>query len=247
MPLYKYIKEFFIPPGIYISIFMLMTAYLSLVLFLVNKQSIKNKGLKTIKCILCLGIAFCLICGLVTYGISTRIGSDRLLHSLEYKYTNKSIKPDVIVLLGESFYRTRAAIKLYKKHKVDVIPSGYRGSAQRMAKVLVKNGVPAAAIIEERQATNTKDHVKYILPIAIEKGYRRVYLVTSAYHMLRSMMNFEKPFAEHVIEVMPYCCDYYTSKVFKPMDKDWLPDIRCFQQSAIAWNEYLGMLELWLF
>lgn len=200
-----------------------------------------------IKCMLCLGICFCFICGCVTYGISTKIGSDRFIHSLEYKYTNKVIKPDAIILLGESEYRTRAAIRLYKKHKVDVIPSGYRGSAERMAKALIANGVPASAIIEERQATNTKDHVKYILPIAIEKGYERVYLVTSAYHMPRSVMNFERAFAEHGIEVVPYCCDYYTSRVFKPTDRDWLPDIRYFQQSAIAWNEYLGMLELWLF
>ena len=247
MPLYKFIKEFFIPPGLYISIFLLISGYLSLVLFFINKQTAKDKSCKMIKCMLSLGICFCLTCGLATYGLTTKIGSDRFIHSLEYKYNNKAIKPDAIILLGESPYRTRAAIKLYKKYKVAVIPSGYHGSAERMAKALVTNGVPASAIIEERQASNTKEHVKYILPIAKGKGYNRVYLVTSAYHMPRSMMNFERTFAEHGIEVVPYCCDYYTSRVFKSTNRDWMPDIRYFQQSAIAWNEYLGMLELWLF
>ena len=65
--------------------------------------------------------------------------------------------------------------------------------------------------------------------------------------MPRSMMNFEKPFSEHGIEVVPYACEYYTPKEYKASEHDWVPDMRYFQQSALAWNEYLGMLELWVF
>ena len=71
--------------------------------------------------------------------------------------------------------------------------------------------------------------------------------ITSAHHMPRSMMNFEKPFSEHGIEVVPYACEYYTPKEYKASEHDWLPDMRYFQQSALAWNEYIGMLELWVF
>ena len=131
--------------------------------------------------------------------------------------------------------------------KVDVIPTGYHGEAEYMAKIMRKNGVAAKDIILEKQATNTKDHVKYILPIAKARGYKRVYLLTSACHMPRSMMNFKKPFAAYGIEVVPYASEYRTSKEYKPSEHDWLPDMRHFQQSALAWNEYLGMLELWLF
>ena len=110
-----------------------------------------------------------------------------------------------------------------------------------------KNGVPAEDIILERQVINTKDHVKYVSPIAKAKGDKKVYLVTIAYHMPRSMMNFEKAFAAYGIEVVPYACEYRTPKEYRPSEHDWLPDIRYFNQSAVAWNEYLGMLELWLF
>ena len=60
-------------------------------------------------------------------------------------------------------------------------------------------------------------------------------------------MNFEKPFSEHGIEVVPYACEYYTPKESKASEHDWLPDMRYFPQSALAWTEYLGMLELWVF
>ena len=85
-----------------------------------------------------------------------------------------------------------------------------------------------------------------ISQLRMEKGYKRVYLVTSAYHMPRSMLNFEKAFAAYGIEVVPYACEYRTPKEYRPSEHDWLPDIRYFNQSAVAWNEYLGMLELWL-
>ena len=139
------------------------------------------------------------------------------------------------------------AAKLYKKHRVDVIATGYKGGAEYMEKILRRIGVADKHIILEKQATNTRDHVKYTLPIARAKGYRRIYLVTSAHHMPRSMMNFERPFAAHGIEVVPYACEYRTPREYKSGEHDWLPDIRYFDQSAIAWNEYLGMLELWLF
>lgn len=65
--------------------------------------------------------------------------------------------------------------------------------------------------------------------------------------MPRSMMNFEKPFAAHGIAVVSYACEYRTPKEYKASEHDWLPDIKYFNQSALAWNEYLGILELRLF
>lgn len=246
MPIYKYIKAFIVLPGIYITIFAFLTLFLCAI-YLLIKRNDKASNNSVLNFALLLGMLGCFVCSIGTYVISINAGSQRLMHYLEYMYPHRSIKPDAIILLAESTARTRAAVKLYKQFKVDVIPSGYKGSAENMAKFMRKNGVAAKNIILEKQATNTKEHVKYILPIAKSKEYKKVYLVTSAYHMPRSMMNFEKPFATHGIEVVPYACEYKTPKEYKPSEHDWLPDIRYFDQSAIAWNEYLGMLELWLF
>lgn len=44
------------------------------------------------------------------------------------------------------------------------------------------------------------------------KGYKRVSLVTSMHHMPGSMKNFERLFAAHGIEVVPYACEYKAPK-----------------------------------
>ena len=247
MPIYKYVKEYLIPPGIYISIFVIALLYLWLICFLVRKNVKAGSGAKVLKTALLTGMAICFICAVGTYAMCINAGSQRIMHSLEYKYSNKDITPDAIIVLSATYGRSVTAAKLYRKHKVDVIATGYKGGAEYIERILRKNGVPAKDIILEKKATNTKDHVKYVLPIARAKGYKKVYLVTSAYHMPRSMMNFERTFATHGIEVVPYECEYRTSKGYRPSEHDWLPDMRCFQQSALAWNEYLGMLELWMF
>lgn len=247
MPTYKYIKVLLIPPGIYITIFTFAMLYLWLIYLLIRRNVKAGSSLKVVRIVLFTGICICFVCGAGTYAMSINAVSQRIMHSLEYKYANQNIKPDAIIVLGAGYGRSVTAAKLYKKHKVDVIPTGYHGEAEYMANIMRKNGVATKDIILEKQATNTKDHVKYILPIAKARGYKRVYLLTSACHMPRSMMNFEKPFAAYGIEVVPYASEYRTPKEYKASEHDWLPDMRCFQQSALAWNEYLGMLELWLF
>lgn len=247
MPIYKYIKVLLIPPGIYVTIFVFAILYLWLIYLLIIRNVKAGNSVKAVRVVLFLGVFICLICGIGTYAISINAVSQRIMHSLEYRYTNKKITPDAIIVLSSTYGRSVTAAKLYKKHKVDVIATGYKGGAEYMEKIMRKNGVAAKDIILEKQATNTKDHVKYVLPLAREKGYKKVYLVTSAYHVPRSMMNFEKAFAAYGIEVFPYACEYRTPKEYMPSEHDWLPSIKYFQQSALAWNEYLGMLELWLF
>ena len=234
MPIYKYIKVLLIPPGIYTIIFIFAMLYLRLIYLLIRRNVKAGSSVKAVRIALFVGVFICLICSIGTYAMSINAGSQRIMHSLEYKYTNKNVTPDAIIVLSSTYGRSITAAKLYKKHKVDVIASGYKGEAEYMKKILRKNGVVAKDIILDKQSTNTRDHVKYVLPIAREKGYKKVYLVTSAYHMPRSMMNFDKAFAAHGIEVVPYGCEYRTPKEYKASEHDWLPDIRYFNQSAIA-------------
>lgn len=211
------------------------------------RKSVKpGIGAKIVKTALLSAMVSCLICAVGTYAMCINTVSQRIMHSLEYKHENKSVTTDAIIVLGATYGRSVTAAKLYKKYRVDVIATGYKGGAEYMAKILRKNGVEDEHVILEKQATNTRDHVRYTLPMARAKGYKRVYLVTSAHHMPRSMLNFEKPFISHGIEVVPYACEYKMPKEYKSSEHDWLPDIRHFNQSAIAWNEYLGMLELWM-
>ena len=240
MPFYKIFKMWFIPPGIFILMFLALALYMAVCAWW-SRQNAKPLS-KALSC----GAVCCCCFACLTYVLSIDAFAQRFLHSVEYKYTPTETKVDAILVLGgDSPARTKAAIKLYQRLGVDVIPSGYRGEAERIKSVMVAADVPAEKIILEPQATNTKDHVKYILPMALERGYKKVYVVTDAYHMPRSMMIMEKPFKEQGIEVVPYPCGYLTPKVYRPdRERQWLPDARNLELTAIAWHEYLGMLAL---
>lgn len=247
MPLYKIIKTFFVPPGIFIVIFLLLAIYIMLSHWWNKKHYYKNNVGGNGPTIV--GVIICLCSAILVYGLSINFVSQRFMHSLEYMYARGSGKVDAVFVLGGGWgQREKAGFQLQKKYKTDIVVSGYHGEAERMQEVLLKCGVTNDKIIVESKATNTKDHVKYMLPIALEKGYKRVYLVTDANHMPRSMMNFYKPFKNKGIDVIPYPCRYTVPKEHRaaPPEREWLPNPYSLEQSSQAWHEYLGMLELWL-
>ncbi len=102
------------------------------------------------------------------------------------------------------------ASRLYKAGKATVvIPSG---SCEEYAAVplLMDLGVPRKAIRVESQARNTEENARLVeklvrgLPGIQKKRIPRVLLVTSAWHMRRSLLNFEKT----GLEVIPAATDH---------------------------------------
>lgn len=92
--------------------------------------------------------------------------------------------------------RVSQAVTLYKAgHAPRVIfSSGYVFTLQEaevMKAVAVDNGVPPEAIILEERAANTFENVTFTNRILSEHGWQRVLLVSSPYHMRRSMMTWQ--------------------------------------------------------
>lgn len=201
-----------------------------------------------------------------TFLLSADAVSQRLLNNLEYRYPsgsqliisteepaakendNTSSKftsaAAIFVLGGDTAVRCQGALQLYKQTGLDLVVSGYQGEAARMRDYLLAHGVPDYKIIQEPKATNTKDHLKYMLPIAMEKGYHKIYLVTSAFHMPRSMMIMEQGFAAQGIKLIPYGCGHQTTPDYEPMPHEWAPNMLSLYQGTTALNEYLGMVLL---
>lgn len=231
-----------IPPGIFILLFTILAFYLGILVC-------RSKNDRIVSRALVIGSVISCCFALVTLGLSIDATAQRLMHSLEYEYVQTNVKPDVIIVLGgPNSARDKTGVMLQKRYEVDVIVTGYQGEAERMQKYMIERGIPSGKIIIEPKASNTKEHVKYVLPMVVDKGYKRVTIVTNAYHMPRSMMNFTQPFKEKGIEVVPYPCGYLTPKEYKSRPKyEWVPDIHTLQLATRAWHEYLGMLELWLF
>ena len=93
--------------------------------------------------------------------------------------------------------RVGKAIELYRAGYAPsiVFSSGYvftLREAESMKAIAIANGVPADAIVLEEKAANTYENVLHSSEIARARGWRRVLLVSSRYHMLRATRTWQK-------------------------------------------------------
>ena len=135
-------------------------------------------------------------------------------------------KADAIVLLGggmgsnTNVYpyaemwsgadRVWHAARLYKAGKAPiVIPSG-TGERESSLPLLLDLGVPESAIVIEDKARNTEENAKFVErilePRNTQNTRKRVLLVTSAWHMRRSVLMYRR-YAPS-LEIVPAAADY---------------------------------------
>ena len=109
--------------------------------------------------------------------------------------------------------RLLTAVRLQRRLDVPILLSGGQvyedtGAEARIARrILLSLGVPDDKILVETKSINTTQNARYSAEILREHGYTRPILVTSAFHMKRSVLNFEK----QGIAVVPYPTDYLVS------------------------------------
>ena len=250
----KLLTPFLLPPGIF-STFAFCLAALSLRKGRERAARSGPAGKNAGHAALWAGLA------LLIWALSIKPVGDLLLKRLEYSYLPPAeLKADAIVLLsggiqegapepfgmleltGVSLERTLAAARIYRKYKLPVIVTGgslfaARSEAGAMKEYLVSLGVPREKIIAEERARDTWENALFSKKICDEKGYKRIAIVTSAYHMRRAVLSFEKAGFENAV---PYPAAYKTSRTPVYYYPDFLPfygeDLRA------ALHEYLGLI-----
>ena len=93
--------------------------------------------------------------------------------------------------------RVTQAIDLYRAGRAQhlVFSSGYvftLREAEVMKAVAVDNGIPPDAIVLEERAANTHQNVEFTRRILDERGWTRILLVSSPYHMRRAVLTWRK-------------------------------------------------------
>lgn len=200
------------------------------------------------------------------YLLTTAFGSNLLLKPLEEQYPAKLVKPEAIVVLGggallrhdelyqlgmlseASASRLLTALQLYQMYNVPIIVSGgapteNSGNEAEISKgILLNAGIPAEKIIVENKARNTKENIEKLAAIVQEKQLKSIYLVTSAFHMPRSMLICQDNAKLQNIDVIPYPCNYQTSDHDKLNIFSFLPNQSALNSSYLALHEYLGLL-----
>lgn len=188
-------------------------------------------------------------CGIMRYVIAIPL-------EREWPIVSAEAQPnaDAIVLLGGGISRQtegfptpdlkqgadRAwyAARLYKAGKAPiVIPSNM--SAERCDNVLLMDlGVPDSAIKLESAARNTEENAKFVQQL-LGKG-KKILLVTSAWHMRRAVLMFEKYAPE--LTVVPAATDYeaLSGCASSISIREFFPDHNTLASNVSMFKEVVG-------
>ena len=203
---------------------------------------------------------------LLLYAASVAPVSEWLLRELEYRVPPAAvIGTDVIVVLGggtmkdvptpagwsgqlhdAAGQRLLAAYALHRQTGLPLLVSGgevfaeYGREAVIMRDILVSFGVSPAKIILEDRSLNTTENAQLTAPILLQRGLRHPLLVTSAFHMPRSVTEFQRA----GISVAPYPAGFYTSRRYHGTLLDVVPSGSALRGTSSALKEYLGLAAL---
>jgi len=203
---------------------------------------------------------------LFSWMLSTEVVRDMLSQPLEFQFPalhGGDVVPEhaVIVLLGGGVYenapeyggqdmlhtsallRTDYALYLAKKTGMDVYATGGRplnvpqdAEGDVMRRWLIAHGLNKDHVFAETKANNTWENAKYVQSLLAKQGVSDVVLVTSAWHMPRSVWCFES----QGLQVIPAPTDYLTKQGRYDV-RSYLPSGDALHESIWALHEYLGL------
>ena len=204
-----------------------------------------------------------LVLTVVFYLTTIPLVGDQLIGSLEGQYQPPSdVHGDVIVMLGggatldtpnvngqghlSGFAANRllTCAQLYHKLNLPILVSGGKvlettGSEADIAKVILMGlGVPEDKVIVENQSLNTTENAKYTKRLIEQYHFTRPILVTSAFHMERSVLQFAKV----NLSVIPYPTDYQTNLHSSFQPHQLWPNASGLLEVSLALKEYVGIL-----
>lgn len=175
---------------------------------------------------------------------------------------SKKPQGDVIVLLGggvhdrvpdltgtgapaeEMMVRIVTAVRLQRQLDLPVIVSGGVVYTDRAAEApivrrfLLDLGVPDKRIILEMKSRDTMENARFSREIMKKHGFNRPILVTSAFHMRRSIEAFKRA----GIMVTPLPAGFKANQEAPYIWADFLPDAGALHGTATVLKEFLGLL-----
>ncbi len=244
----KAIAPFLLPPGLFVLILLILAIW--------------RWGSKHHR-----GALFCLGMAVMIWLPATDPGADLLMHPLEAPYAipNHS-EADVIILLGGgvlagapdlsgsgapgpgTMVRMVTAARLQRRLKIPLIVSGGRvfekgvGVARIAQRFLIDLGVAPDKIILEDQSRDTYENARFSQKICQRHGFKAPLLITSGYHLRRSMFVFD----QLGMPVTPFPCDLTTWPGKSYHWRNFLPSAAALHRSSAALHEWLGLFYYWI-
>lgn len=144
------------------------------------------------------------------------LGPDSLKNCGGKPSTGDCAPADAIVVIsgGDTSARTAEAIRLYKAgFATKIIVSGAAAdpaspsNARVMQQQAVLAGVPQGDTMAEETSATTDENAANSMKLAKQNGYKSVILVTSAYHMRRALVEFQRNANGILVRAHPVATD----------------------------------------
>lgn len=205
------------------------------------------------------------------YLLSIPAVTEFLLRPLENKYQPKLSTADAIVVLGGgallrndglnsdgslgeySAARILTAAQIYEREKIPVVITGGApmpdtGNEARIGRNVLSNlKLAENFIVVEDQARNTHENAVKTMQLCYKYNWKKIYLVTSAFHMPRAIAEFKlAQTGQEKIILQPYPCDYQTDESSALNLFSFIPQHQSFDSSVMALHEYLGLGAVYL-
>ncbi len=216
-----------------------------------------------------LGRNILIVSWLILYALSTSIVSRVLVQSIETvpplqpETLTSHTDVDAIVVLSGGQYcnapeygedspdggvleRMRYGAFLHRKtHKPVFVTGGKPGDAGTLAAGVVmqrslRNDFQIPVLGAETKSTTTWENAAFSAPLLREQGVQKIYLVTHAVHMPRSIEVFEQA----GLQVVPAPTRFFTS--CKTDIRNFLPRSSSLSASNYALYEWIGRVWYWL-
>lgn len=235
----KIVESFLLPPGLFVTLFVLLG--------ILWYKKAKGKAL----------LMFLLAA--VFYFLSSFIGIHLLLYPLERAYSCiDSQDIEAVVVLGGgvvktpdgyqlsiySMSRLLKGLELAKKRNLPLIITGGRlpgvdqlPEAEVMKQEAVSLGFDIDRIFVEPSARTTKENAFYTSTLLKEMGLKKVFLVTSAIHMVRAVYSFERAGTSVVPCPTAFLYDHSKIKWI-----DLVPNREALNANLAGIHEYFGLM-----
>jgi uncharacterized SAM-binding protein YcdF (DUF218 family) len=242
LALEKIITSIIMPPGLFILLMLILSLYL-----------LKKSESTLIKITAIISV-------LLFFFLSTALGVQVLLHPLEnYAEENSVIaveKYPIVVLGGglnyyskdkaePSLHSMQRLVKAYQLHRKLKTPLIYSGGiaigqekiseADSAESFLFSLGMNRSFYISENQAQTTFENAAYLKKWIEDNKIEKVYLVTSAYHILRSAAVFKGQNIDFLIVHSGFIYDHKFSWL------DYLPNRGALTANLSALHEWFGL------
>jgi uncharacterized SAM-binding protein YcdF (DUF218 family) len=202
--------------------------------------------------------------------LSTPLVAQAMINCLQKQYSplqpaslsQQTINPEIVVLgsglenspeysskdsvSAITMSRVHYAAYLHKLTHADILVSGGnkdnsgRTEAALMRELLQDSyQIPVNTV--ETTSRNTQEQSTLLVPILKQNNIHRIYLVTNAWHMPRTIYAFKNSLKTQDVQIIPAPMGYISLKS-ESLFINLLPSLNALNTSAIALHEYTGII-----